>query len=155
MRQRSILGFALSLVVATLLTSVAAAQDSPGMDGPVIAEVTVSQGDDGTTMLESSDPRASGAVTIGSGDNVIATDEGRALLASFALRLVNDEGTWTGTGRAYGDGEEQDVMVWELSGEDTYDGLSLFVVISAASDGSWGIIVPSDAVPAFPEQPAE
>jgi hypothetical protein len=106
----------------------------------------------GTATIEASDPRASGALTIGLGEALV-TDE--LVLGTFSLRLANDDGAWTGTGMGFGGDETQSVDIWELTGEAGYDGLSLFTFDGEGIEQPWGVIVATDAIPPVPEPPAE
>ena len=155
MKKRSMVALSAGALVAAMLPGLTVAQEAPDSDDPVFFEWSVTPGEDGHGgTVEATDPRASGTLTIGTGEALV-TDA--VLLASFSLRLANDEGTWTGTGRAYGGGEDQDAdwTIWELTGEGGYEDLSLFTFDTSATEGSVGMIVPTDVIPPYPELPTE
>ena len=106
----------------------------------------------GTGTIEASDPRASGALTIGLGDALVTET---LVLGTFSVRLVNDDGAWTGTGRTFGGDETQGVTDWAMTGEGGYEGLSLFMFNVEGNEQPWGVIVATDAIPPYPDPPAE
>jgi hypothetical protein len=88
----------------------------------------------------------------------------------YEVRLVNDGGSWTGTGQRIGGGPEiedvppRDVGMWMLVGDGDYEGLSLYLASQASDEldwksdwieQQWGVIIPTAWVPAGPELPAE
>jgi hypothetical protein len=145
----SMIGVAIGALAVALL-----ALPALGQDGPEAFEFTATPGEvEGTGTLEATDSRASGDLVVGFGE-VLFTDPA-AHLGSFSVRLTNDGGAWTGTGRVYGGGAEQTVSIWELTGEGAYEGLSLFTFGDAWGDTSWGLIIATDAIPPYPDLPAE
>jgi hypothetical protein len=140
------------LAIGTLVVSVAAGVAA--QDDSARFEWSATPGEEeGTATIEATDSRASGALTIGLGEFLVTDD---LLLGTSSLRLVNDDGAWTGTVRGFGGGgETQSVDIWELTGEGGYDGLRLFMFDHAGSEQPWGIIVPDAAIPPVPDLPAE
>lgn len=139
---------AIGLLVGSLAAGVAAQDDATRF------EWSATPGEaEGTATIEATDPRASGALTIGLGEFLVTDD---VLVGTSSLRLVNDDGAWTGTVRGFGGGDEtHSVDIWELTGEAGYDGLRLFMFVHAGSEQPWGIIVSSEAIPPVPDLPAE
>ena len=113
--------------------------------------------------VEATDPRASGLLTtIGNWNEVV--HEGRGFSnAATSVRLANDGGAWSGTGRGtitYLDGRSLMTGLSMLTGEDGYEGLTLMMnqYWDADTTTFWGVILPSDQVPPVPdpvEPPAE
>lgn len=142
-----------TILALTLLAGWAMAAAAQG--DQAVFEWSLTPNDDGWgATIEAEDSRASGALTLGIGEALV-TDE--LTLASVSFRLVNDEGAWVGTGRSVsGDLERgQGVDIWEMTGEEAYQGLSLFLFGGQGDDGSWGVIVSTDAIPPYPEVPTE
>jgi hypothetical protein len=103
--------------------------------------------------VEASDLRASGALSVRFGEYL---ESDAVTMFSTSMRLVNDEGGWTGTARVFGGDEDaQRIQVWELTGEGGYDGLSLFMFVPAGTEQPWGIILPSESIPPVPDLPSE
>jgi hypothetical protein len=124
-----------------------------GQEGPVPFEWTTVPGEaEGTGTVEATDPRASGALVVGIGEAVF-TDP--AHLGSFSVRLTNEGGAWTGTGRTYGADEDRTLTIWELVGEGGHEGLSLFLFDEPGDAASWGLLIASETIPPYPDVPAE
>jgi hypothetical protein len=132
------------------------------VDEPLLLEVEVA----------ASDPRVSGLLTVASdndGPNAELGAEGLDVkLTVYQVRLLNDGGSWTGTGQRIGGGPEiedvppRDVGMWTLVGAGDYEGLSLYVSSQASGDQdaeydwieqTWGVIIPTAWVPEGPEWP--
>lgn len=131
-------------------TSTLVGQLSPGvtaLDGAIIRV----RGNELVTVEESSDPRVSGQATISvnfdayPGPNGIP---GTTQVRFGKMRLVNDDGAWSGrfTGSLGGSGFLQ--TYW-LEGEGAYEGLS-YVVTAGGSGNTWqssGLIFPGEIPP--------
>ena len=117
-------------------------------------------------FIEAVDPRASGEMTLSEGPSIETDTNG---VWSLESRLVNDGGAWVGVGREFGgmaedrtggdwqEGEfdtswEVGIVMWELTGEGGYDGLTLMLFEEYDYDGTgsvphpnpWGMIYPSE-----------
>ena len=111
-------------------------------------------------FIEAVDPRASGQMTL---SDLPSIETDANWVASYEGRLVNDGGAWVGIGREVGGGTtdltggdwqegehdtfwEAGVAIWEMTGEEGYEGLSLILVdhFPETSLGPWGIIYPSE-----------
>jgi hypothetical protein len=121
-----------------------------------------------TWSVEASDDRASGMMTSVETipEPVLGTTVGELFLGSQALRLVNDDGMWSGKGEkvvAFTETPEAfDQFSVHMVGEDGYEGLTMMMFSTfresggeTTADWHWGVIVPTDSVPPFPEMPAE
>lgn len=128
-----------------------------------------------SVLVDATDQRASGVLTVANVNGGV-TDEDRTLeVATHSMRLVNDAGTWTGSGiglqalepdertkkqRKQGKGQRPLIAVTsvaQLTGDGAYDGLALFLASGIVENygQSWGLIVPVGTVPEVPELPAE
>ena len=112
--------------------------------------------------VEATDERASGTHTvISAGVMVDVADGDSGRLASDAVRIVNDGGSWVGSSRGFltfpSDGPETVQFLGELVGEDGYEGLTMILAETGdTEDHRWlGVIVPTDDIPAVPDLPAE
>ena len=117
-----------------------------------------------TVQFDATDERASGMLT--NLENFAhSEDDERYRVGSTSLRLVNDGGEWVGTSRfvagANAGPDENDVSgsFIEMTGEDAYEGLSLFVfgVVDGLGGPTnrMGFIVPTEVIPTMPEPPVE
>ena len=114
-------------------------------------------------LIEADDERASGLLTVAFNADSWGDPEVNAPeiieVTSTSQRLVNDGGSWSGTGSAVshvaaGDGVDPDgAGMVTLTGEDGYEGLTLILLTIPGEDGGTGFILPS--VPPVPEPPAE
>jgi len=120
-----------------------------------------------SVVVLANDPRASGVLTMANVSGGVRDGDHVWEISTQSMRLANDAGAWTGTGiglqalspdertrkqrrKDQGPPPLNDVAsVYRLTGDGEYDGLALFLVNS--DHQSWGIIVPSDTVPAIPE----
>jgi hypothetical protein len=112
--------------------------------------------------VEATDPRASGLLTTIGNWNEVAHEGSGFSTAATSVRLANDGGAWSGTGRgtiAYLDGHGLMTGLSMLTGEDGYEGLTLMMNQYWDLDTTtfWGVILPSDQVPPMPDpvEPAE
>ena len=112
--------------------------------------------------VESTDQRASGTLTqVAASAPVDVADGDGGVINADAVRLVNAGGSWVGSNRGFltfaSDGPPTVQFLGELVGEGGYEGLTLyFAQTGDTEDVRWlGVIVPTDAVPAVPELPAE
>ena len=128
--------------------------------GPVdessVPEGTELRDDLDMQMVNATDPRASGLITISANSTMIELGEGAVMTASMSERLINDGGAWAGTGRfvmAGGDDGGVIASMDVLTGEGGYEGLTLIVgqFEGGGPMSNWGVILPSDQVPAVPE----
>jgi hypothetical protein len=146
---RAIKTSVISMLAIGLLAGSAVGVAAQGDEAAAVFEWSTAPGEvEGTAIVEATDTRATGVLNLGLGEAFVTDD---VIIASVSGRLVNDGGSWMGTGRSYGgNAEDQDQVVWELLGADGYDGLMLFMFDGGSM---WGIIVPADAVPPYPEPP--
>ena len=175
---RGIKTITISILAVGLLAGSAvgvAAQDGDPL-APAYVEFTSGWPVDEPLLLDAevtaSDPRVSGLLTVASdndGANAELGAEGLdAKLTVYEVRLVNDGGSWTGTGQRIGGGPEiedvppRDVGMWTLVGAGDYEGLSLYVSSQASGEQdaeydwieqTWGVIIPTAWVPEGPEVP--
>ena len=112
--------------------------------------------------VESTEQRASGTLTqVVALAPVDVADGDGGLVQRQAVQLLNDGGSWVGSSRGFltfpSDGPETVQFLSELVGEGDYEGLTLFLAETGDTENvRWlGVIVPTDAVPAVPELPAE
>lgn len=117
--------------------------------------------------IEADDPRASGITYIAL--NVASYEEdpdapGIVEVDSFAQRLVNDGGSWSGSGTRASHVHENywsfaTTSLTTLEGDRDYAGLTLILIeTSTHGESEWvrqGFIVPSDFVPSTPELPTD
>ena len=112
--------------------------------------------------VESTDQRASGTLTqVVASAPVDVPDGDDGVIQQLGVRLVNDGGSWVGSYRGFltfpSDGPGTVQFLGELAGEGGYEGLTMFLAETGDTDnvGWLGVIVPTDAVPAVPNLPAE
>ena len=112
--------------------------------------------------VEATDQRASGTLTqVAAGTMVDVSDGDGGRIGADAVRLVNEGGSWVGSYRGFltfpSDGPETVQFLGELVGEGGYEGLTMFLAETGDTENRrWlGIIVPTDAVSAVPDLPAE
>jgi hypothetical protein len=107
-------------------------------------------------LVAASDSRASGVLTTIGNVNALEVDGGGFVTAATSVRLANDGGAWSGTGRAVHavaeDGGFATVMN-VLTGEGGYEGLTLIMSQYYDDDAQTrhGIIVPNDKMPPMPD----
>ncbi len=114
--------------------------------------------------FEMNDPRLTGTVTLAVNvdvHNVIGSVD--VVAGSFALRLENEAGSWSGQGTSVGyngSGIPEEEMLgldtWVLTGAGAYEGLSAILLVDATKDQPPvdGVIFAGEMPPA-PELPAE
>ena len=164
---RAILG---SGIAALILCISAVGVVAQGTEDEVLAPAsfTVKLGST-TTEIVAGDPRASGTITVTSEEGGI--DHGLKewyVVRTGNVEVVNGGGSWLGTFKEVrtqatdertkqqirrGKGRrpfEAYTMLMELAGQDGYAGLSLFLVQPDATSQIWGMIVPTDTLPASP-----
>ena len=115
--------------------------------------------------IEADDGRASGLSTYVFNSDSWADADADAPemidVISFSQRIVNEGGSWSGTGTlvdhtAPGEGAARSgASMATLAGESGYDGLTLFLLLTPGDEGGSGFIVPTANVPPVPELPAE
>lgn len=117
------------------------------------------------------DPRASGLMTSTWNKGGVTAGDEQYLVSYGMARLVNEDGAWSGPGtemvlygpdtrtrrqRNRGTGRPPltgGFVTYELTGEDGYDGFTLFLHADHVSGGNfWGMILPNDTLPT-PEEP--
>ncbi len=116
------------------------------------------------TPVEATDPRASGLLASVHNADAFRSDDSHYTTFTTSVRLVNDDGAWSGTGTsmvaftskmALGDDIPRSTELTVLTGEGGYQGLTL--IMSASDDGDseahWGVIVPTDGMPPVPDLP--
>ena len=115
------------------------------------------------TLVEAEDPRASGELSMVESLGVAFSEapsgsRSSADVRARSMRLENEAGAWEGTGWGASYAPESPtearavVIMNVLDGTGAYEGLTLFLAITA--DQSWGWIMPDGLVPAIPELPA-
>jgi hypothetical protein len=107
--------------------------------------------------VTANDSRASGSLQVLANQSQSGGGEDYVMLSSDAVRLTNDAGAWTGTGDSIFAGlENRSLAVWSLTGDEAYDGLTLYVVLEETGEftedgdsifGMWGVIAPSGVKP--------
>ncbi len=184
------LGGAVILLLAISLSVAVAAQDEADPMAPAYFTFqTESSGAfdegqvtavDGTTTeirggiwvdqpVEATDPRASGLMTYVDNADTFTFGDSAATTVTSSVRLVNDGGTWSGTGlsmvaftseMALSDEVPRTTGLIVLTGAGGYQGLTL--IMSAPDDfdnaANWGVIIPTGGMPPVPdpmEPPAE
>ncbi len=117
--------------------------------------------------IEASDPRLTGTAYFEVNGNAESSGDLDALIESRSVRIVNDEGAWTGVAQyvQVGDtssGEYEPVLIQEwsvLSGEGAYEGLMAVAVADHLEAGGQGEAViysiSSPPEPEIPEAPSE
>jgi hypothetical protein len=188
MSKRITLAVALATALSIGGATAVFGQDDAGME----ASFFTAQFGDGTgfeaSELEGADPEFGSTLNI-TGITVDATDPRSAGVMDLAvssrcfgaegcpdtdirvlsMRLENDDGSWEGTGLGLApETNERNIEVWNLSGEDGYEGLRMVIVVGpkvakAALKGggldlkpvptAWGWISPTGAIPAPPDLP--
>jgi hypothetical protein len=129
-------------------------EESP-MGGEHMDEMEV-RGHEEMDVIEASDPRASGLLTTIANWNWVVHEDTGFMTAATSVRLANESGAWSGTGRAGLAGVEGRSLLSlmaALTGEGDYEGLSLVMNQYRYADAEtfWGVILPSDEVPPMPE----
>ena len=128
----------------------------PVGESPVEGDENVVRDHREMDAVEATDPRASGLLTTIGNWNEVAHEGFGFMNAATSVRLANDGGAWSGTGRgtiAYVDGRSLMTGLSMLTGEDGYEGLTLMMNQYWDLDTTtfWGVILPSDQVPAVPD----
>jgi hypothetical protein len=122
--------------------------------------------------VDATDPRASGIMNLaassrGFGGGGWPDPDVRVL----SMRLENDDGSWEGTGLGLAPRNNRNIEVWNLTGQDGYEGLSMVIVVGPnkniakaalkgeklkknAAPTAWGWISPTSDIPAVPDLPA-
>ena len=100
----------------------------------------------GSEQWSATDDRLSGTAT----SRVIERTWGGTgwIFEAHAIEVVNDEGTWVGTGRYVGG--DLDLFFATLTGEEAYEGLSAVVTYGTDGEGMPGVIIEGE-LPPFPE----
>jgi hypothetical protein len=111
--------------------------------------------------MAASDPRMAGILTLVSENDVVEVGDDGYGAESSAVRVVNDDGAWSGTADAIFAGNvDRGTQFMSLTGEGGYDGLVAYIVRTTGSGLAdtdvWGVILPSGTKPAYPPPiPAE
>ena len=129
------------------------------VDGVLEVRGVIAEGD----QFEMDDPRLSGTVTLAVNVDVHKVSDFEDIVAgSFALRLDNEGGSWSGQGTSVGHNgagmspeEALGLDTWVLTGAGAYDGLSAILVVDpggteVAVDG----VIFAGEMPPAPELPA-
>jgi hypothetical protein len=109
--------------------------------------------------LEASDPRLSGAGSVRNAGLPLPGDEVFIVLVTQSLRIVNEEGAWTGGGWLYAVPSEEeggvgrDEPTWVLTGEGAYEGLTAMLRPVISEEGSFGGVIVAAEPPAAPPVP--
>ena len=158
------------LMLAVSLPVAVVAQDEPDPMAPAYFTYTLEpvgvfpvEGDEDVVRdhremdaVEATDPRASGLLTTIGNWNEVAHEGSGFSTAATSVRLANDGGAWSGTGRGtivYLDGHGLMTGLSMLTGEDGYEGLTLMMNQYWDLDTTtfWGVILPNDQVPPTPD----
>ena len=112
--------------------------------------------------VEATDPRASGLLTYVDNADAFKFSDSHYTTVTSSVRLVNDGGTWSGTGTsvvaytsemALSDEIPRSTGLTVLAGEGGYQGLTL--IMSTPDDfdneANWGVIIPTDGMPPVPD----
>ena len=107
-------------------------------------------------VVEADDQRASGLLTTITNIDTVEVDDGGFMTAATSVRLVNDGGAWSGTGRgviAFVEEGDFATVMNVLMGEGGYEGLTLIMSQYYDDDAQTrhGIIVPNDRLPPVPD----
>jgi hypothetical protein len=106
--------------------------------------------------FEATDPRISGTLDIAANGSGQGVPEGFARLESRTYRIVNDAGSWSGTGSnlfaLQRDEPAIDVETFLLSGEGAYEGLSAYIVIDFMGEPLVRGVILSQELATFPAQ---
>jgi hypothetical protein len=167
----SLVGTVILVLFGGLGATVVAQSQEPGVfeptgvkitysDDKVVEPETVTQSpDDAYTTIESvnsrtveaTDPRLSGTATFRTTIHWYPSPVDTGVVA-HAVRLVNDEGAWTGTGRTINSLNFGRMEMLVLSGEGAYEGLTAFLVedLFHTPGTAKGVIIEGE-LPAFPE----
>jgi hypothetical protein len=122
--------------------------------------------------VDATDPRASGVMDRAVSSRCFGA-EGcpDADVRVLSMRLENDGGSWEGTGLGLAPANNRNIEVWNLIGQDGYEGLSMVMVVGGnknvakaalkgeklkknAAPTAWGWISPTSEIPAVPDLPA-
>ena len=130
------------------------------VDGVLEVRGVITEGD----RFEMDDPRLTGTVTLAVNVDVHKVSDFEDVVAgSFALRLDNEAGSWSGQGTSVGHGGagmSQEEMLgldtWVLTGAGAYEGLSTILLVDPVGDLPTveGVIFAGEMPPA-PELPAD
>jgi hypothetical protein len=133
MRRLGWIAAVVAICVLTLSGAAANGQGVPPTTGATYFEFHFDLEDEAARRVEAGDPRATGDLTLSSGEASVLD-----VVSLFALnaRITNDGGEWVGTGRAFYGGEEYQADLFELQGEGSYEGLTLFL-FEWAQPSSW------------------
>lgn len=146
-----------SFFEVSLASSGPPTEPEPGASGPGWeGYVGVADAD---IAVDAGDARASGLLDQVRNGTDIGLSDGALSIERAAVRLVNDEGSWTGEGTItirMEQGPPSHIgVLWRFEGEGAYEGLVLELHNSGLDEQMqpvvWGVIYPADAVP---EQPA-
>jgi hypothetical protein len=167
----SLVGAVILGLLVSLSITVVAQDEEPGPMAPAYFTYTLEpvgvfpvEGDENvvrdhreTDAVEATDPRASGLLTTIGNWNEVAHEGSGFMTAATSVRLANDGGAWSGTGRGTitntGGGRSLMTGLSMLTGEDGYEGLTLMMNQYWEPDTAtfWGVILPSDQVPPVPD----
>lgn len=130
------------------------------VDGAIGLRGLIVEGD----QFEMDDPRLTGTVTLAMNfDFHSVNDQENVAAGSLALRLENEDGSWSGQGTSVGHGaagmspeEALGLDTWVLTGAGAYDGLSAILIVDTGGFPATvdGVIFAGEMPPA-PELSAE
>jgi hypothetical protein len=109
-------------------------------------------------VIEMTDARASGEVSLVEERTEFRDEPGlnNVVWTPVSVRLVNDGGSWTGTGLNVDTSWGGTGAAYLLTGEGDYEGLTMmFGEGGRQGDDFWGAIVPTEAIPPYPASPEE
>ena len=147
--------------------SVPGAEQGAELAPPVVVTITESEGTGvegeectgdspavctwgGSSQWSATDPRLSGTATMRATE--YSWEDG-GITEAYAIEVVNDKGTWVGTGRTTVAREFGGLNMDTLNGEGAYEGLS--AVLTQPDDNIIKAVIVEGGLPPFPELPAE
>ena len=104
---------------------------------------------------DASDPRLSGTATYTFNSHGYSGPL-NALLDAIVVTVVNDGGSWAGTGQGIGSMEYGAMQMLMLTGEGGYEGLTAFLTEDIKNEmGTIRGVIVAGGLPPYPEPPAE
>ena len=112
--------------------------------------------------VEATDTRASGLLTYLDNADAFRSGDSHYTTVASSVRLVNDGGSWSGTGAsvvaftsemALSGDLPMSMGLTVLTGEGGYEGLTLIMstLDTGGSEPSWGVIIPAGGMPPMPD----
>jgi hypothetical protein len=126
--------------------------DTESADGTVVE----TRGLETIERMEATDPRATGQLVSSQNRTQVERDGAVVQTMSMAVRLTNEDGSWSGPGEVMLSGSDEIMELagmLKLTGEGGYEGLTLFLSEGGdfLSQKAWGLIVPDDLAAPMPD----